>query len=773
MNRKLFTFTIATLLTTAFTGAQPGEGHWGRSEIKVRLSTPESIHTAPLDLSPRYFEADTIPPESSELMNLGWQLSERTRCLAQSLGAMAKDERSKVLEAYIRLNLRCFGGDYEMGKAKVFRDNGLADSYTISPHYAEQYGRFPETVMYDLSLRSRLRNDTAGTEIPDAAPEADQLLLKKHLQKPYDVHMEVLSGKAVSNQAIRDAIDAKIVLPELRMTRRPVIADYLRYNLARRLINEKPNEESDAKAPQSREARLMEARSHLLVVRGHTNALRTASLHRLADIEIDLFRITSDKQVALSRLEEGLRLLRLCKEEGDPTAAGSIADVVRSTTRANDYVSLSLSDLAILPETRAAMACYLNLGSKENGGRLSPEHLREEAAWISYLEKIGVRNDAAFVRLAAGLHDVGALDSCGKALEMCPPGDGVVQLIRAHRAFAMQDRAGAMRHLKLAEQDLRTKARRHQMTLAGHFEYGLKNETEMMYGRVLLEQASLLLHEGDFLGAARKLRLSGMDLFNQEYVQCRLLTLQELKVLAQEENPEIRYLVRDFGIAAEDSDPMSQRDTPWAWFGDDIDGTWYASARITLARRLLQEGKARESVPFWDLDTRPFAQRYANELEIGNDSSKTAQERGLAYWRAALILRERPHLWACSGGHEWCNGEFVPPLAFANREQIRDDRHVGKKEKARLEASKAWTAPRNSFFRYGVAENCRKAAAQLQGEQSAYALWFGALSLAYLDREAAEPMRQKLLKDYGATKIGRQAIAEKGLPRRVEAPEMK
>ena len=30
-----------------------------------------------------------------------------------------------------------------------------------------------------------------------------------------------------------------------------------------------------------------------------------------------------------------------------------------------------------------------------------------------------------------------------------------------------------------------------------------------------------------------------------------------------------------------------------------------------------------------------------------------------------------------------------------------------------------------------------------------------------------------LLKDYAATKIGRQAIAVKGLPRHVEAPEMK
>ena len=771
MYRSLLTVILSILCTTTEVDAQPGEGYWGHSEIKVRLSTPESIHTAPLELSPRYFEADTIPLESSELMDLGLQLTERTECLAQHLGAMPTRERSQVLEAYIRLNLRCFGGDYEMGKAKVFRDEGDRGSYTISPDYPRQYGRFPETVMYDLSTRSRLRHCAIGTEIADADPEADRLLMRRHLPLTYALHLDLLSGKAVSNQAIHDAIEAKVVLPELPITRRPVIADYLRYNLARRLLNTQQNEEAAVDLPQGREARLLEARSLLLIVRAHGSALRTPSLHRMADVEIERYRLASDKQTALRRLEDGLRLLRLCKEEGDPTAVGSIAAIVRSASGGTHY--LSFSDLAILPETRVAMACYVNLGATDTRDRLRPEYLREEAAWISYLEKIGVRHDPAFIRLAAGLHDVGALDSCARVLEMCPPGDGIVELIRAHLAFARHDRAAAMRHLTTAEQDLRAKARRHQMILVGHFEYGLKNETEMMYGRVLVEQASLLLHEGDFLGTARKLRLSGMDLFNQEYVQCRLLTLQELKELAQEEYPEIQHLVRDFGIDEEDSDPMAKRDTPWAWFRDDIDGTWYASARITLARRLLQEGQARESVPYWDINTRPFARRYATELEIANDPSKIAQERGLAYWRAALILREKPHLWACSGGHEWCDGKFVPPVAASNREQIRDERHVGDKEKARLVASKAWTSPRNSFFRYGVAEHCQKAAELLQGEQSAYALWFGALNLAYLDRQAAEPMRQKLIKDHASTKIGGQAVAKKGLPRVVEAPEMK
>ncbi|MEY3530347.1 MAG: hypothetical protein RLZ70_1415 [Verrucomicrobiota bacterium] len=771
MNRSLLTVILSILCSTTEVDAQPGEGYWGHSEIKVRLSTPESIHTAPLELSPRYFEADTIPLESSELMDLGLQLTERTRCLSQHLGAMAKDERSKVLEAYIRLNLRCFGGDYETGKAKVFRDNNDDGSYTISPDYTEQYGRFPETVMYDLSTRSRLRHHANGTEIADADPDADRLLARKHFPQAYALHLDILSGKAVSKQAIREAINAKVELPELPMTRRPVIADYLRYNLARRLLNEQPNEDAGVNEPQEREARLLEAKSHLLVVRANSSALETPSLHRMADVEIERYRLASDKQTALRRLEDGLRLLRLCKEEGDPTAVGSIAAIVRSLPGDKHY--LSFSDLAILPETRAAVASYINLSGTDTKDRLRPEYLREEAAWIAYLEKIGVRNDPAFIRLAAGLHDVGALDSCARVLEMCPPGDGIVELIRAHLAFARHDRAAAMRHLTTAEQDLRTKARRHQMILGGHFEYGLKNETEMMYGRVLVEQASLLLHDGDFLGAARKLRLSGMDLFNQEYVQCRLLTLQELKELAQEEYPEIQHLVRDFGIDEEDLDPMAKRDTPWAWFRDDIDGTWYASARITLARRLLQSGKARESLPYWDIGTRPFARRYVDQIEIATDESKTAKERGLAYWQAALILREKPHLWACSGGHEWSDGKFVPPVAFTNREQIRDERHVGDKEKARLLASKAWTKPRDSFFRYGVAEHCQKAAELLQGEQSAYVLWFGALNLAYLDREASEPMRQKLIKDYASTKIGGQAVAKKGLPRVVEAPEMK
>ena len=771
MNRSQITLILSILCTTAGADAQPGEGYWGHSEIKVRLSTPESIHVAPLELSPRYFEADTIPLESSELMDLGLQLTERTRCLAQHLGAMAKDERSKVLEAYIRLNLRCFGGDYETGKAKVFRDNNDDGSYTISPDYTEQYGRFPETVMYDLSTRSRLRHHANGTEIADADPDADRLLARKHFPQAYALHLDILSGKAVSKQAIREAINAKVELPELPMTRRPVIADYLRYNLARRLLNEKLNEDAGVNEPQEREARLLEAKSHLLVVRAHGEALATPSLHRMADVEIERYRLASDKQTALRRLEDGLRLLRLCKEEGDPTAVGSIAAIVRSLPGDKHY--LSFSDLAILPETRAAVASYINLAGTDTKDRLRPEYLREEAAWIAYLEKIGVRNDPAFIRLAAGLHDVGALDSCARVLEMCPPGDGIVELTRAHLAFARQDRVAAMRHLTNAEQDLRTKARRHQMILVGHFEYGLKSETEMMYGRVLVEQASLLLHDGDFLGAARKLRLSGMDLFNQEYVQCRLLTLQELKELAQEEYPEIQHLVRDFGIDEEDLDPMAKRDTPWAWFRDDIDGTWYASARITLARRLLQSGKARESLPYWDIGTRPFARRYVDQIEIATDESKTAKERGLAYWQAALILREKPHLWACSGGHEWSDGKFVPPVAFTNREQIRNERHVGDKEKARLLASKAWTKPRDSFFRYGVAEHCQKAAELLQGEQSAYVLWFGALNLAYLDREAAEPMRQKLIKDYASTKIGGQAVAKKGLPRVVEAPEMK
>lgn len=110
---------------------------------------------------------------------------------------------------------------------------------------------------------------------------------------------------------------------------------------------------------------------------------------------------------------------------------------------------------------------------------------------------------------------------------------------------------------------------------------------------------------------------------------------------------------------------------------------------------------------------------------------------------------------------------------MANRKGTKDLGIVGPEERTRIDAAQAWTAPRNSFFRYGLAEHCLKASELLQGEQSAYALWFGALALAYIDHQAAEPMRQKLLKEYASTKIGQQALAAKGLPKHIEAPDMK
>lgn len=215
------------------------------------------------------------------------------------------------------------------------------------------------------------------------------------------------------------------------------------------------------------------------------------------------------------------------------------------------------------------------------------------------------------------------------------------------------------------------------------------------------------------------------------------------------------------------------RDTPGVTSHDDIEKKPYSSARTTLARRLLQAGLARESLPYWNFGSRTDAKHYADLLDVAMDTTRTAKERGLAHWHAGLILRKNPDLWACSAGHALVSGEFVPPVVVENRASIKDPTIVGATELARIQAAKAWTSPRNSFFRYGLAEHCLKASELLQGEQSAYALWFGALALAYIDHEAAEPMRQKLLKEYASTKIGQQALAAKGLPKHVEAPDMK
>jgi hypothetical protein len=759
---------LAFSFATNTSQAQPGfEGYWGHSQIRVRLSTPEIIHTAPLALSPRYFEADTIPPRSSELMNLGAQLSERTKDLARRLEKTAATKRARILEAYIRVSLRHIGGDYEISKAKIFRTG--PDEYVIAPYSSDPYDRFPEAVMYDRYERRDLRDRTIGVVIADADPDADLRLLAGNLPKPFALHLELLAGKGISEEEIRAAIKEALHGYPSNDYRYPVIADYLRYNLARRLIGNELQRYASREITLRKEQDLIEARELLEVVRSGSSALHTASLHKIAETELARFRLPDEGQPRLRHLEEAIRLLRLCKEEGDPTAVGSIASIVRSLQQ-ETYVT-SLAELSTMPETRTALACYTNLPDIASAQRLSPEYLRSEKEWIERLENLGVRNDAAFIRLAAGLHDAGAKEACERVLALCPPGDGIVHLIRAHYAVAKNDLKAAMAHLEMAETDLRPKSRRHEATISGHFEYGLSNETAMMYGRVLVEQSSLLLQRGDFLGAARRLRLTQLDLFNQEYVQGCLLTNAELKQLADEESPNLRSVFASHGSHGDEEGPMGRREPPFVTFDDHLEGMMRSSARVTLARRLLQEGRAREAIPYWDLETRPSACRYADLMDIAQDTSKPAQMRGRAYWQAGLLLRENSNLWACSAGHQLDGGKFVLRVAMANRDGMKDFGKVGPEEHSRINAARKWTAPRNSFFRYGLAEHCLKASELLQGEQSAYALWYGALALAYIDRQAAEPMRQKLLKEYASTKIGQQALAAKGLPKHVEAPE--
>jgi hypothetical protein len=770
MNIYLRILLIAFSFAADTSQAQPGiEGYWGHSQIRVRLSTPEIIHTAPLALSPRYFEADTIPPRSSELMNLGAQLSERTKDLARRLEKTAATERARILEAYIRVSLRNIGGDYEISHSKIFRTG--PDEYVIAPYSSDPRVRFPEAVMYDRYERNDLRDRTIGIVIADADPDADLRLLAGNLPKPFALHLDLLAGKAISEEEIRAAIKEALHGHPSDDYRYRVIADYLRYNLARRLIGKELPRHASRETALRKEHDLLEARELLEVVRSGSSALHKASLHKIAETELARFRLPHDGQPRLRHLEEAFRLLRLCKEEGDPTAVGSIASIVRSLQQ-ETYVT-SLAELSTMPETRSALACYANLPDIASAQRLSPEYLRSEKEWIERLENLGVRNDAAFIRLAAGLHDAEAKEACERVLALCPPGDGIVHLIRAHYAVAKNDLKAAMAHLEMAETDLRPKSRRHEATISGHFEYGLSNETAMMYGRVLVEQSSLLLQRGDFLGAARRLRLTQMDLFNQEYVQGCLLTNAELKQLADEESPNLGSVFASHGSYGDEEGPMGRREPPFVTFDDHVEGVMRSSARVTLARRLLQEGRAREAIPYWDLETRPTARRYADLLDVAQDASKPTQMRGLAYWQAGLLLRENSNLWACSAGHQLDGGKFVPRVAMANRDGMKDLGKVGPEEHSRIELARKWTSPRNSFFRYGLAEHCLKASELLQGEQSAYALWYGALALAYIDRQAAEPMRQKLLKEYASTKIGQQALAAKGLPKHVEAPEMK
>lgn len=772
MQRLLQALMAVILLSSDKVSAQPGiEGYWGKSDINVRLSVPARIHDAPLDLSPRYYEAHNIPLQSVELIDVRAQLCERAKSLAGYLEKIGHAERSRVIEAYLRHSLRTIGGDYDLSKSRIFRKTQGDDEYAITYIGAEVYDRLPNAKVHDREGRMGLDYSPSGVVVADADPAADTALLGRHLPPAFALHLDLLAKKEISEEAIRKVLSETKPTHPMDRCGEPVILDYLRYQLVRRILAKDLQLSSTEDEVNARDKELLEARKLSELIRSHGGMLFAAALHKIADVEIARFRLPQKVRLRHDRLEEAMRILRLCKEQGDPTAVGSIADIVREL-RWSGY-GMSWEELSELPETRRALASYVNLPGLGTKKRMDPDYLRYETAWVDKLASLNIRDDAAFIRLAAGLHDAGEKESCLRVLAMCPQGDGIVQLIHAHHAVDRKDYAAALSHLATAEQELGGKARRHAAILSGHPEYGLKHETMLMYGRVLVEQASLLLNRGDFLGAARKLRQTDMDFFNQEYVLGCLLTTSELRQLADEERPVMEDMLYERWEQDEDQGPMSRRDPPHVIVSDDISLIRHASARMTLARRLLQEGKVRESLPYWDIKTQPDATAYAEHMKVAEDLSRTKKERGLAYWRAAKLIHKNPNLWCCTAGHDLISGEFVPRVAMANRESTKNTEYVGQAEQARIRAAKTWIAPRNSFFRYGIAENCQKAAELLDGEQSAYALWFGALAIAFIDHETAAPMRQKLLKDYAATKIGRQAIAEKGLPRQVETPEMK
>lgn len=772
MQRLLQVFMAVILLSSDKACAQPGiEGYWGKSDINVRLSVPARIHDAPLDLSPRYFEAHVIPLQSVELIDVRAQLCERAKSLGGHLEKLGQEERSRVIEAYLRHSLRIIGGVYDLSKSRILRTSRGEDEYEITYFQAMISDRLPDASVHDRDGRMGLDKSPSGAVVPDADPAADAALLERHLPPAFALHLDLLAKKEISEETIRKVLSETNPTHPRDRYGAPVILDYLRYQLVRRILAKDSYLFTTENEVIARDKELLDARKMCELIRSHGGMLFAAALHKIADVEIARFSLPKKIGLKHGHLEEALRILRLCKEQGDPTAVGSIADIVRDL-RWSGY-SMSWAELSELPETRRALASYVNLPGLGTKKRLDPVYLREETTWVDKLASLNIRDDEAFIRLAAGLHDAGEKESCLRVLAMCPPGDGIVQLIHAHHAVDRRDYAAALSHLATAERELGGKARRHAVILSGHPEYGLKCETMIMYGRVLVEQASLLLHRGDFLGAARKLRQTEMDFFNQEYVLGCLLTTKELRQLADEESPVTDDMIYNGWESDEDQGPMSRRDPPHVIVSDDLSLIRHASARMTLARRLLQEGKAKESLPYWDIKTQPDAAAYVHEMQVAEDLSRTKKERGLAYWRAAKLIHKNPNLWCCTAGHDLISGKFEPRVAMANRENTKNTEHVGQAEQDRIRAAKTWIAPRNSFFRYGIAEHCQKAAELLDGEQSAYALWFGALAIAFIDQETAAPMRQKLLKDYGATKIGRQAIAVKGLPRHVEAPEMK
>lgn len=409
---------------------------------------------------------------------------------------------------------------------------------------------------------------------------------------------------------------------------------------------------------------------------------------------------------------------------GDATALDSLRVAARWASSGDDR---RLDKLAASPRARRVLTAYF---ISRGEPRWSENPVRpDEARWVGTLRRAGVRDVPEADRMAWLAYEAGAFPLAWEWLALARDDVPEVHWLRAKLALRGGDLQAGEKHLRAA--------------LASPLD-------EAHRPRVAAELSRVCLARDDFAGALSA-SLQGGHWEDAAFVAERVMTADEL-IGFIEAKPIVPVLTD-------------------RWFGGHDSGDLL---RHLLARRLARMGRFTAAETYFPAAWQLGFRTYVADTQIGFDSTRTAEVRAAAFWRAAVAIREH--------GMELLGTELEPDWAIWNGyydEGRSVDRRRGKGEQpprresifqpSPLEAQRLGEqrAPQKRFhYRYRAAELAWWAASLLpnDSDQTAEILATAGGWLKNRDPEAAKPFYQALVIRCGNTTLGRAAAVKRWFP---------